>query len=102
LSGVYEIRGSEAVFGKDPEGQKQASPIAYARAGVPPFLITYCQWDYPTLPAQAKKFHAALRKAGAAAALVYVPRENHISEIVNVAKPGDVTAQAVLEFVGKL
>lgn len=100
MSGVYRIEGLDAVFGADPDVKKQASPLTYLRTDAPPFLITYCQWDYATLPAQAKAFHAALSAAGVQSQLLYVPRENHISEIVNIVKADDLTAQAVLKFVG--
>jgi hypothetical protein len=65
----------------------------------PPFLITYCQWDYPTLPFQARQVYAALRKAFVDVRLVYVAGENHISEILDVSKPDDPTARAILKFV---
>ncbi len=41
----------------------------------------------------------ALRKAGVASELVYVPGENHISEIVNIYKEDDLTAQSILRFM---
>jgi acetyl esterase/lipase len=97
LSGVYDVK---AIPGFKEDGVN-ASPMSHIAAGAPPFLITYCENDYPTLPAQAREFHAALRKAGLASELVYVPGENHISEIVNVYKDEDVTARAILEFIEK-
>ena len=66
----------------------------------PPFLISYCQWDYPTLPAQAREFQAALQKAGVVAQLVFVPRESHISEMISITHDDDPTANAILQFVG--
>ncbi|MFB3830141.1 MAG: alpha/beta hydrolase fold domain-containing protein [Bryobacteraceae bacterium] len=96
LSGVYDVR-SLSLF---PDGA-QASPLTYVRAGAPPFLVTYCQWDYYMLPAQARRLDAALRQAGVASQLVYVPRESHISEITNIWKPEDATARAVLAFLSR-
>ncbi len=96
LSGVYAIQGLENVFGTS---QEQASPMTYIKAGAPPFVVTYCQWDYATLPRQAKVFHAKLREAGIKSELVYVPREGHITEIVRAVKPGDPTAQAILKLI---
>lgn len=95
LSGVYDV-GKIAGFKDDPSN---ASPIKHVAAGAPPFLITYCENDYPSLPAQAREFDAALRKAGVSSELVYVPGENHISEIVNVYKDDDLTARSILRFV---
>lgn len=99
LSGVYEIRGQESVFGSDEQVWKQASPLSYVRGPAPPFLITYCQWDYLTLPQQARRLQEALRKAGVAAELVFIPQQNHISEIVNVFQDDDPTARAILRFI---
>lgn len=95
LSGVYDV-GRIAGFKDDPVN---ASPMHHIARGAPPFLITYCQNDYPSLPAQAREFHAALRKAGIPSELVYVPGENHISEIVDVYKDDDLTAQSILRFM---
>ena len=97
LSGVYDV-SKIAGFKDDPVN---ASPIQHISAGAPPFLITYCENDYPSLPVQAREFHAALRKAGVASELVYVPGENHISEIVNVYKDDDLTARSILKFLAE-
>jgi acetyl esterase/lipase len=97
MSGVYAIEGLENVFGND---QRQASPQSYIKAGAPRFAVTYCQWDYPTLPLQARHFHEALVKAGVSSELVYVPGESHISEIVHVTNAGDVTAATILKMSG--
>ena len=65
----------------------------------PPFLITYCQNDYPSLPAEARTFHAALLAAGDSSELVYVPNKNHISEIADIWQEDDPTAVAILRFL---
>lgn len=95
LSGVYDV---SQIPGFNPSSD-QASPIRLIQTGAPPFLITYCQNDYPSLPAQARNFDAALRAAGVSSELVYIPNENHISEIVNVHKDDDPTALAILRFI---
>jgi acetyl esterase/lipase len=102
LSGVYNLASSESqesVFGKDPQIRLNASPLHHVRADAPPFLVTYCQWDYFSLPAQARAFHRALQQAGVKTELVYVPRESHISEIVHVSNESDPTATAALKFM---
>ncbi len=102
LSGVYDLASSESqesVFGKDPQVRRDASPLFHIRPDAPPFLVTYCQWDYFSLPAQARKFYRALAQAGVKSELVYVPGENHISEIVHVCDNGDPTASAALRFM---
>lgn len=101
LSGVYDLTGAlevraPAVFGDQPEILKQASPIEYVTADAPPFLITYCQWDYAFLPQQAEALHRKLRAAGARSELVYVPGENHISEVLHIVNDTDATSIAML------
>ena len=95
LSGVYDV---SAIPGFKDDADN-ASPIKHIRPGAPPFLITYCENDYPSLPQQARSFDAALRKSGDSSQLVYIPGENHITEIVDIAKDDDATAQAILHFI---
>lgn len=106
LSGVHNIvalaSGESRVFGADPEVWRAASPVLHVRASLPPFLVTYCQWDYLTLPQQAEEFHAALQKAGATAELVYAPGVNHITEMTEIIKASDATSAALLRFMGGL
>jgi acetyl esterase/lipase len=102
LSGVYDLaegEGQASVFGKDKEVRRNASPLFHVKGAAPPFLVSYCQWDYPTLPAQARAFHATLRKAGISADLVFVPRENHISEVIAMTQDHDPTTEAILRFI---
>ena len=61
--------------------------------------MTYCQWDYFSLPGQAREFYQALRQAGVDAELLYVPRESHISEMLSVARAKDPTVTAALRFM---
>lgn len=102
LSGVYDLLTGdtqESVFGRDPAARKDASPLYHLPSPAPPFLVSYCQWDYPTLPDQAKRFHSALREAKISSELLFVPRESHISEMIAVPNPGDLTAEGVIKFV---
>jgi len=102
LSGVYNFtigESQETVFGRDPKIRRDASPLFHVKTGAPPFLVTFCQWDYFSLPAQARQFHAALLKAGVKSELVFIPRQSHISEIVNVGKEDDPTVSAALRFM---
>jgi acetyl esterase/lipase len=95
LSGVYDV---SHIAGFGDQG-KQASPMQYVHAHAPPFLVTYCEWDYQSLPMQARDFAAALKAKFGPMKLVYVPGESHISEIVDVIKDGDVTASSIIDFI---
>jgi acetyl esterase/lipase len=102
LSGVFNVNDGEKdsrVFGKEETVKKLASPITHVKAAAPPFLLTYCQWDYFLLPYQARQFHAALQKAGVSSELVYVPRLDHITEMFSISHEDDVNAQAILRFI---
>ncbi len=104
LSGVYNLATSESqdsVFGSDREVRRAASPLFHVTSGAPPFLVTYCQWDYFSLPAQAREFHHALQQAGVKADLTYIPRENHISEMLNVSREDDPLVAAALKFMNR-
>ncbi|MGJ5813343.1 alpha/beta fold hydrolase [Paludibaculum fermentans] len=107
LSGVYDVTGLEGsassnAFVGDAELLKGASPIKQIQSGLPPFLVTYCQWDYGTLPQQAIEFHNALKSAGLRSQLVYIPGESHITEMTNITKSTDALAQTMKEFMGGL
>ena len=102
LSGVYTLEGIDAlssVFGTDSDLRRDAMPLSHIQAWAPPFLISYCQWDYPTLPAQAKLFHAALRRTGVASTLLFTPKESHISEIIAMTHDDDATSREILRFI---
>ena len=102
LSGVYNLEFGDAmasVFGTDHDVRRDASPQFFVKSPAPPFLVTYCEWDYPTLPGQAKLFHAALRRAGVASELVYTPNENHIMEMIAFTHDEDATAKRVVRFI---
>jgi acetyl esterase/lipase len=102
LSGVYNLDFGDAmasVFGTDREVRRGASPQFFVKSPAPRFLVTYCEWDYPTLPGQAKLFHAALRRAGVASELFYTPHENHIMEMIAFTQDDDPTTKRVVKFI---
>jgi len=51
------------------------------------------------LPAQARQFHQALQKAGVASELVFIPKRDHISEMLNIDQEDDPTAAAILRVI---
>ncbi len=107
LSGVYDLTGpagraAGAVFGRDPVKLRAASPRYQVTAGAPPFLLTHCQFDYPTLPDQARDFHAALLGAGASSSIAYIEGETHVTEILSIVKEGDATVRAMLDFLARV
>jgi acetyl esterase/lipase len=102
LSGVYDLSVGDfqdSVFGKTTAGRRDASPLSYVRKGAPPFLVEFCEWDYFSLPAQARDFHRALQQAGATANLLYISGQSHISEILSFATEDEPIVSAALKFM---
>jgi acetyl esterase/lipase len=102
LSGVFDLDigdSQAAVFGRDPVFRRNASPINHITSSAPPFLVTFCQWDYVPLGAQARHFSRALEKAGIPVTLHFTPHENHISEVFALTHNEDPTAKALLQFL---
>jgi len=104
LSGVYDLTMADAlesVFGKNAGFRREASPLYHIHQPAPPFFVSYCQWDYPTLPAQAKGFHGALQRTGLSAKLFFTPAEDHISEVIAMTYDREATVLAVLDFIAE-
>ena len=105
LSGVFDLSVADtvaaSVFSTNNVERKDASPLHHIvkSKSLPPFLITYCQWDYVPLAGQARQFYHALQGANARAELHFTPQQNHISEVIAMTRPDDLTAQAVLRFI---
>jgi len=102
ISGVYDLDVGEAmsqVFGTGREVRRDASPQFFVKSPVPPFFVSYCEWDYAMLPAQALRFDAALRQTGASSQLFFTPRDNHIYEIISMTHDDEATGQAVVKFI---
>lgn len=99
ISGIYQV-GALADF---QNADDDPSPIdhvhSHVQPGAPPFLLTYCQWDYFGLPKQARDFAAALQAKFVDSRLIYIAGKNHISEIEDALNHDDPTARAILDFI---
>ncbi|MBV8843369.1 MAG: alpha/beta hydrolase [Bryobacterales bacterium] len=97
ISGVYDVRSTPAF---EFDGNKaQASPVEFITRRMPPFLITYCQWDYLGLPKQARDFAADMKRSFDSIEVLYIPGESHISEIISAVQDGSALSRAILDFV---
>jgi acetyl esterase/lipase len=94
ISGIY--RASKSA---NADAAKAESAIDFVNNSAPRFLVAYSQWDYLGLPQQARELDAALRRNFASSKLVFLPRENHISEIIHLPKDDDPLARAIIGFV---
>ncbi len=100
MSGIYDVGQLDTfVVAADKGDKRDASPVAHAHSGAPPFLISYCQWDYFGLPKQARDFALTLKKNFVGAELLYVPGENHISEVVSLVQDHGPLVDAILSAV---
>jgi acetyl esterase/lipase len=95
MSGIYDV-GRMTDF---QTADDDPSPIHHIHPAAPPFLVTYCQWDYPGLPKQARDFAAKLKAAFTQVKLIYVPGQGHISEMIATLKEDDPAARAILNFI---
>ena len=101
ISGVYDVEKLDTFLtaGGDKTDKHDASPAAHAHSGAPPFLISYCQWDYFGLPKQARDFTLTLKKNFVSVQLVYVPGENHISEVFSLVQDHGLLVDTILRVV---
>jgi len=51
MSGVYDVGVRKEFQNADDD----PSPLHHVHSNAPPFLFTYCQWDYFGLPNQARE-----------------------------------------------
>jgi acetyl esterase/lipase len=70
----------------NPKNWAAASPITYARAGVPPVLLLHGEKDQRTVPDQSRKLAAALKAAGSECTLILVPEAGHTLSLCNRAE----------------
>jgi hypothetical protein len=99
LPAVVDMYGP--VFGDNVKDRIQASPLTHVRPGLPPFLIVFAEYDWPTLPANADKLHQALKEQNCSSQLLKLAKRNHNSVLFSAIQPDDPAARAILEFVRK-
>ena len=102
MSGIYDVDKLDTFLVAPGAGNKHdASPVAHAHAGAPPFLISYCQWDYFGLPKQARDFALTLKRNFIPAEILYVPGENYISEVISLVQDHGLLIDTILSAVNK-
>ena len=96
ISGVYSV---DRMFTFRAQGAKRlASPVHHVHSGAPRFLVAYSQWDFVTLPRQARQFATQLQRAAVEVEVLRIPGDNHISEIFNIIRERGPLIDAVLRF----
>jgi acetyl esterase/lipase len=103
LSGLFTIPNEpvfEIPFGKNKDVHKNASPIQYVRAGLPPFLLILGDNELPGCDGpQAKAYCKALKSKDVSSQILIVPRRNHMSIIVNAVLDTDPVTRAMFSFI---
>src|ERR1051326_6979045 len=77
----------------------EASPITFAAAGAPPFLVIYPEGESKPLQRQSQLLHQTLREKGVRSELIVVPGEGHCRIVLALSRPDKPAAQAILRFI---
>jgi acetyl esterase/lipase len=110
-SGVYDLDPPEGeipdevrelyarAFG-DAAARRQASPLHYARADAPIFLLLVAGADLPGAHEDAFRFSKALREAGHPAAETFIEMERDHWSMLDLADPASLARRHLLTLVG--
>jgi arylformamidase len=104
ISGVYDIPDKflPAVFGKDDEVHKMASPLNHLKGGLPPFLILYADKELPGCDKdQAEAFCKGLNDKGTQASTLEVKDSNHLLILLDTGAGKGEAPKAILDFIAK-
>lgn len=90
----------DEVFGTDPNGLAEASPITYARStkNLPRFII-FVTSERPDAVMQSRVFDVALKKSGAHSALHIINGYSHREMNIAMSKPGSPISQRILDVL---
>jgi acetyl esterase/lipase len=103
ISGVLSVPADvilNPVFGKVPEGRRQASPITHCCANAPPFLVMCADKDlYACDLPGAETFCRALKEKGVSARTLEVPQRNHLTILWKATSDTDPVARAMIGFI---
>ncbi len=96
-----KLRPFAAVFGRDPQVAKAASPRSHVQPGLPPFLLVTAQFDLPLLGDMAKEFADALRANGCEVRTKTMPWRTHDTVIFDFARlaADQETSNLIVEFI---
>lgn len=112
MSGVYDLARVGQLklfeqtmlvpaFGADHSLWPAASPVTHIRGDAPPFWLNNAEIDWG-LQRDAEAFELALRDGGVEVSRTMTPETNHITEIMRVGQPGDLTTARLLAFIRKV
>jgi arylformamidase len=110
FSGLYDLApkwnvtdnqksATAKTFGTDANILKRASPITYARADAPPFLLLGAQNDFPGFPIDARNFYETMRRAGHARIERWLAPERDHFTLMRLDEADNEARMLLLEFV---
>ncbi|MCI0747309.1 MAG: alpha/beta hydrolase [Verrucomicrobia subdivision 3 bacterium] len=79
--------------------KREASPVAHAAAGAPPFLVMYASGEARCLQRQSQLLHEALQRNRVPSELVVVPGQSHRRIVLSLSRPDAVASVAILRFI---
>ncbi|MEO7297823.1 MAG: alpha/beta hydrolase [Verrucomicrobiota bacterium] len=100
---TYELGASRKYysdrFDNTNDWKKIASPVNFAKAGAPPFLILYAGGEKKPLQRQSQRLSEVLSQQGISNQVVVVPGQSHARMVLTLSRPDKISAPAVLEFI---
>jgi arylformamidase len=99
ISGNQKV-ATEKTFGNDPAVLKRASPVHYARADAPRFLIINAAADFRGFALDARRFADALRSAGAKEIHRHIFKGADHFSIVKLDDKKNAVRRTMLGFMG--
>ncbi len=110
FSGLYDLAprwnvtdnqqsATAKTFGTDANVLKRASPITYARADGPAFLLLGAQDDFPGFPIDARNFYKAMRRAGHTRIERWLAPERDHFTLMRLGEPDNEARMLLLDFL---
>lgn len=104
MSGVYLLQPKilfEAVFGKDEEVVRKASPLEHVSGHHAPFLLLYAEKELPLLAQGSERMCKALQQCDCEASILEIKGHGHNDLVHRAASRDDPAFQAVVEFISR-
>jgi acetyl esterase/lipase len=106
---TYELGADPAYYERrfreqgapDQQWRQEASPVSFADASDPPFLILYAEGESEALQRQSRRLDEVLLLAGVDSQVVIVPGQSHSRMVLALSHPDKTVAPAMLAFIMK-
>jgi acetyl esterase/lipase len=99
ISGVFSISSRLSRLFGDEASRKQASPLTFAGANLPPLLLFYGDKEAGALGKQAEEYAKAVQEAKGAATVKMIKDRDHGSVVRKAADVDDEVAKLIFAFI---